>query len=76
MSKHYQALTICSSSGRTFWNQAKPSIEAVYKHLDRYLRKTSDILIYEISDTDPIKCVDHIKTHHPSKENKLSGRYK
>lgn len=57
----YQAMTISKPTGTTYWNKSKPTLEQVYRHLDRYCHKYCDVLIYkyeveyvEQSDANPI----------------------
>ena len=59
MNKGYQALYICRSSGRTYWHTYYDSVPAVKKHLDRHLRKPSDVFIYQVT-SDPIVFVQKI----------------
>lgn len=56
----YQAMTISRPTGTTYWNKSKPTLEQVYRHLDRYCHKYCDVLIYrfeveyvEQSDANP-----------------------
>jgi hypothetical protein len=43
----YQAMTISKPTGTTYWNMSKPTLEQVYRHLDRYCHKYCDVLIYK-----------------------------
>ncbi|HAI18644.1 MAG TPA: hypothetical protein DCM10_11780 [Xanthomarina gelatinilytica] len=46
-SYRYQAMTISRYNGKTYWTKSKPTLDEVYKHLDRYCELGRDILIYK-----------------------------
>ena len=53
----YNSMSICKSSGHTYWHRSFESIEEVKAHCKRYVQKPSDILLYDITEY-PIKFVE------------------
>ncbi len=53
----YNSMSICKASGRTYWHQSFESMEEVKAHCKKYVRKPSDILVYDVSNAS-IKFVE------------------
>jgi len=50
-------MSINKATGKTYWHTSFESIEEVKAHCNRYVKKPSDILIYDVSK-DAIKFVE------------------
>jgi hypothetical protein len=58
MKKEYQALSIDSFNGKTYWHSKTGTEEEVLKHAKRYCRRSADLIIY---DTGKIRSENKIK---------------
>jgi hypothetical protein len=53
----FNSMSINKATGKTYWHTSFESIEEVKAHCNRYVKKPSDILIYDVSK-DAIKFVE------------------
>ena len=54
----YSALTIGKHNGKTYWSIPKESLSELKEHLNRYINRPCDILIYALGSTVLSKCVE------------------
>ena len=54
----YSALTIGKKDGKTFWGSPKEKLCELKKHLQRYIRRDCDILIYVHYSDLPSECIE------------------
>ena len=69
--KKYISCSIDIYDGKTYWHKAHPTLDEMYAHLKRYVHKTCDIIVYDISDVDKngIKFVRLIKRYNNRKDS-------
>ena len=54
----YSALTIGKHGGKTYWGTPKESLSELKEHLNRYINRPCDILIYAHYSSILSKCVE------------------
>jgi|TARA_B100001059_G_C17746267_1_gene534497 hypothetical protein len=69
--KKYNSCSIDIYDGKTYWHKAYPTLDEMYAHLKRYVHKTCDIIVYDISDAEQngIKFVGLIKGYDSRKDS-------
>ena len=54
----FNSLSIDKVDGKTYWHKSFETIEEVKAHCKRYVHKSCDIIVYDISGDDGIKFVE------------------
>jgi hypothetical protein len=63
----YNSCSIDKYDGKVYWHKAFDSLDEMYAHLKRYVHKSCDIIVYDVSDHDGkgIQFVGIIKDYDP-----------
>jgi hypothetical protein len=63
----YNSCSIDKYDGKVYWHKAFDTLDEMYVHLKRYVRKSCDIIVYDVSDFDGkgMQFVGIIKDYDP-----------